>query len=93
MFQLAPDGNEGGLRVIAVSSDRIVNFRLIGDNYDLAEDGKPITRILRSSHWKMGGKLPVPRLEQPNLVEGVPAAGSNFFVFFYELGNVSHVHI
>jgi hypothetical protein len=75
LFQVAPDN--GDFRVIALTSDRLVNFRLASNNLDLLEDGgdSDITRHLKSSKWETTSKLPLPRLEQPNLIQGVAAAG------------------
>ena len=72
---MAPDAGE--FRVIALASDRLVNFRLASHNLDLLEDGSgnDVTRHLKSTNWGTTIKLPVPRLEQPNLVQGIAAAG------------------
>ena len=73
LFQVAPEVGE--FRVVALTSDRLVNFRLASNNLDLLEDGNDVTRQLKSSSWKTTSKLPVPRLEQPNLIQGVAAGG------------------
>ena len=59
-------------RIVVLTSDRIVNFRLLGDDSGESDD-KPITRHLKTSNWTVD--LPSRRLEQPNLVQGVSAAG------------------
>ena len=72
IFQLSADPE---LHVVALTADRLVNFRLTGDNSDLVDSDKPITRHLKSANWK-NKKIPVTRLEQPNMIQGVAAAGN-----------------
>ena len=56
-------------------SDRLVNFR-DGSEEEASDFAKPIQRFLSSATWKKEAKLPnAARLEQCNVVGGVPAAG------------------
>ncbi len=55
--------------VIVLTTERLVNFR--GDDIP---DSRSFSRILKSSEWK--AKINCNRLEQPNIIGGLPAAGN-----------------
>ena len=63
---------EDHMAIVILASDRLVNYQNEQSNTEDDVDSSPIQRCLVSTAWNF--KTPCARLEQPNVVGGVPAA-------------------